>query len=175
MRKLLVTLGLALIAAYLSTTSALACADKVRALGRGIRYQQTVAGGRPASILIYLGPNTKSAVRDPRLQPALKQAGYKLSTVQDRPQLNEALKRGKYDLVMTDVGDAEGLEELVQGSPSRPTVLPVISEGGSNEDAAAAKKFPRVLRVPGKTSHYLTTIDEAMQWKLKAGSGKGRI
>jgi len=174
MRKLLGALGLALIAASLSTTAALACADKVRALGRGIRYQQTLAA-RPASILIYLGESAKSAVRDPQLQPALKQAGYKLYTVQDRPQLNEALKRGKYDLVMTDVGDAEGLEELVQGAPSRPAVLPVISEGGGNEDAAAAKKFQRILRVPGKTSHYLTTIDEVMQWKLKAGSGKGRI
>src|SRR5437867_7840510 len=149
MRKFLEALGLALIAVHLCATAGWACADKLRVLGRAIRYQQ-VAAAHPASILFYLGPNTGSGVRDPQLQPALKQAGHKLYTVQDRAQLDEALKRGKYDIVVADIKDAEGLEELVQASPSRPAVLPVVSQTGNAEGKAATKKFLRVLRAPDK-------------------------
>lgn len=169
MRKLLEALGLALIAASLSSPTALACADKMRALGRGIRYQQ-VASARPASILIY---SRGAALRDPQLEPALKHAGHKVHAVQDTAQLSEALKRGRYDVVVADVSDTGGLEELVQAAPSRPTLLPVVSE--RSNIAEAAKRFQRILKAPDKTGHYLTAVDDVMQLRSKSGSAKGTI
>ena len=170
MRKFLVVLGLALMTAHLSVTVASACADKLRVLGRGVRFQQAVTAARPGSILIYFGQNTASATRSPQLQPALKEAGHKVRTVQGAAQLDEALKRGKYDVVLADIKDADTLEQAAQAAPSRPAVLPVVSE--QDNSAEAAKRFQRVLRPSDKTSQYLLTIDELMQMRSKAAKGR---
>jgi hypothetical protein len=170
MRKLLVLLGLAAMAAQLSVTVASACADKLRVLGRGVRFQQAVTAQRTGSILIYFGQNTASATRDPQLQPALKQAGHKVRAVQGPAQLDEALKRGKYDVVLADIKDADTLEHAAQAAPSKPAVLPVVSEQDNSADAA--KRFQRVLRPSDKTSQYLITIDELMQMRSKAAKGR---
>lgn len=169
MHKLLTALGLALITASLTAPTALACADKMRVLGRGVRYQQ-IASARPASILIY---NKGLAVRDSQLQPALKRAGHSVLAVQDTAQLSEALKRGNYDVLVADVSDAGGLEELLRAAPSRPTLLPVVSDRSTF--AEAAKRFQRFLKAPDKAGHYLTAVDDVMQLRSKAGSAKGSI
>ena len=37
------------------------------------------------------------------------------------------------------------------------------------EQSATQKKFHCLLKAPGDTNHYLAAIDQAMEWKLKAG------
>ena len=176
MRKTLLILGIATGTFCLAVTAALACGDKLMVLGRGVRFQGAYAAVRPAAILIYMhsGSAVPTAIRDPQLQPALKQAGHKLQSVEDPHQLDEALKSGKYDLVLADISDASDLEQQAQSAPSRPAVLPVVFKPTKTEAAAAEKRYQCVLKTPDKTAHYLATIDEAMELRLKAGQGKSK-
>ena len=171
MRKLLI--GVLVVATTtLAAVAALACGDKLMLFARGARFGQVYPRAHAASILAYMPQNSAvpAVVRDLEIDPALKQAGHKLQLVQDPAALDEALKTGKYDFVLADVADAEGLEQQVRSAPSRPMMLPVVYKPSKAEEAAAGEKFRFVLKAPSKADRYLATIDKAMELKLKGGA-----
>lgn len=176
MRKAIAIAGFVVVVLSLAATAALGCGDKMLVLGSGVRFQHAYAAVHPASILLYMRQNSAvpAAVRDAQLQPALRQAGHKVYTVEDRAQLDQALKSGNYDLVLADLSDAETLEQAAQAAPSRPVVLPVVYKPTKAEEAAAGKNHQCVVKAPNKAGHYLAVIDEAMELKLKGNGGKCR-
>ncbi|PYT25800.1 MAG: hypothetical protein DMG57_23810, partial [Acidobacteria bacterium] len=153
-----------LIAATFASTVAFACGDKLMLLVGGGRFRQVYARTHPASILAYARQNSAvpEVIRELGLEPALKQTGYKFFAVEDRPKLDEALKTGKYDLVLLDVVDAEGLEQQVRSAPSMPFVLPVVHKFNKADAATVHRKFHCILKAPGSIDRYLAALDEAM-------------
>ena len=164
MRRSLILLSLLLVAAV-----AWACGDKLM-LVMGVRLSQVNPAHR-AVILAYPGQNSASAavIRDLQLQPAVKKAGHRFQFVEDAAGLDTALRAGKYDLVLADVANANELNQLVSSAPSRPVWLPVAYKLTKEEQSATQKKFHCLLKAPSDTDHYLAAIDQAMEWKLKAG------
>jgi hypothetical protein len=164
MRRPLVLLSLLLVAAV-----GWACGDKLM-LVMGVRLSQVNPAHR-AVILAYPGQNSASAavIRDLQLQPAVKKAGHRFQFVEDAAGLDSALRSGKYDLVLADVANANELNHLVSSAPSRPVWLPVAYKPSKEAQSATQKKFHCLLKAPSDTDHYLAAIDQAMEWKLKAG------
>jgi len=150
-----------------------ACGDKLMLLIGSVRYRQ-VYNAHPASILAFTGRNSSvlGIVSELEHQPALKRGGHKFYSVDDLARLDEALKAGKYDLVLADVTDADGLERRLQSAPSKAVVLPVVYNSTKAEAKAVEKKFHCVLKAPGSPSNYLAAIDDAMVVKLKGSSVK---
>ncbi len=150
----------------LTGTAAQPCGDKLLVLGRGVRFQ---SGTQSASILLYVhsGSASSAALGDLKFQSALRDAGHKLQVVGSREELDGALKNGKYDIILTDTSDAAALETATQSAASKPVILPVVSNGTKAEAAADEKRFGCVLKVPGRTGHYLAAIDKAMELKSK--------
>jgi hypothetical protein len=157
--------------AILCTGVALACGDKLILLIRGAHYRQ-VFGGRRVSILAY--SPVKSAVsgivREFEVQPALKRAGHKFYAVDGSAKFEQALRAGKYDLVMADVNDADAVERELRSVPSRPTLLPVIYNATKADEKAAARKYHCVLKAPGTPGRYLEAIDDALELRLRGGN-----
>jgi hypothetical protein len=152
-----------------TTAAAFACGDKLVLIGSFGRFHQVNAGLHPASVLAYAPQNSPlpEVVRDLQSQAALKRAGHKFYAVGDSAELDEALKTGKYDLLLADATDAEILEHQVQSAPSMPTVLPVVYKSSKAEANAVEKRFHCVLKAPASPSNYIAAIDEAMALKLK--------
>lgn len=173
MQKLLAA-GLALVTAVLLTSAAFACGDKLMFSVGGARFRQLYARTHPASILAYGRQNSAvpGVVKELEFQPALKQAGYKFYSVEDPTRLDEALKTGKYDLVLVDAPDAEGLEQQVRSAPSMPLVLPVVYKSTKAEARAVELKFHHVLKAPGSPDNYLAALDEALIVRSKNGSAR---
>src|SRR5262245_32086998 len=95
----------------LSVTHVMACGDKVLALGRAVRIRY--ASNHSASILLYqrTGSSIAAAVSsDASLQSALKKSSQVLKIVSEPSELDQALTRGKYDLVVADASDASAIE-----------------------------------------------------------------
>lgn len=153
-----------------STTVALACGDKLMLLVGSARFGQVYGSSRPASILAYTHANSAVAavIQDLEHQPALRKAGYKLHVVKDSTELEEALKAGRYDVLLVDLGDAQGLIERARSAPSRPTLLPVIAKS-SKPEAAVGITFRSTLKTPDSSRHYLSAIDQALQARSKEG------
>jgi len=164
MRTVLVGASLLSGILFLASPVARACGDKLVSLGRGVRFQRAFKAEHPASILILgAGSSARALAKDSELQEALKQAGHKLQEVADSGSLQQALRSGKYDVVLADLSDAAGLAQAAQSAPSRPTLVPVMYKPDKSAWQAAAKQYSRVLKVPGKAGEYLVAIDEVMK------------
>ena len=168
MRKAFVV-GLVLVSAALTIT---ACGDKLMLLAGGGRFRQVYARTHPASILAYARQNSAVPGVVKKLQRTLQQSGYKFFVVEDAPRFDEALKTGKYDLLLIDVADAEGLEQQVRSAPSMPFVLPVVYKSTKADAATVQKRFHCVLKAPGSADRYLAALDEAMLVRSKGGALK---
>ncbi len=175
MRRTLIALGVLAFLA-LSAATVLACGDKLLALGAGMRSQELFRAAHPAAILFFTRPNSAvaQAVKDPQLLPAFKQAGHKIQNVEESGKLEDALKTGKYDLIVADVADAESLSAAIQGAASHPLFVPVVSQANKADQTAAHNKFHCLMKAPNKPGSYLSAIDEAMKWRLKNGSGPAK-
>ncbi len=151
MRKPLVA-GLVLVTVTLGTSAVFACGDKLMLLAGSARFRQVFAGSRPATILAYSRQNSSvhGLVKD-----------------LEHTTLDEALKTGKFDLLLVDAADAEGLEPQARSAPSRPLVLPVVYKSTKAEAKSVERKFHCVLKAPSSPDRYLAAIDEAMGVKLK--------
>ena len=150
---------------------ALACGDKLILRLGGARYRR-VFGGRPVSILAYSHGESviSEIVREFEVQPALKRAGHKLYSVDDPDKFGQALKVGQYDLVMTEVKDADTLAGELRSAPSRPTLLPVLYMATRADEKAAARKYHCFLKAPGAADRYLEAIDDALELRLRRGN-----
>ena len=163
-RRPLIVLGLLLVG-----TMAWACGDKLM-LFMGSRYSQ-LRPLHPAAILVYPGQSASAPlIRSLQSQPAFKKAGHRFQIVDDSAGLDNALKAGKYDVVLADVADANGLGQQVSSAASKPVLLPVMFKSSKEEQSAAQKKYHCFLRAPGSPENYLEAIDHAMELKLKGAA-----
>lgn len=171
MRKLCVAL---LIAASVSTAGGdvSACGDKFLFIGRGTRFGRAYAAIHPASILIYINPNSAHAaiMRDPQLIKSLKQAGHQVQTVINVRTLSATLDSGAVDIVLADFSDATTLDSRLETTPSRPTLLPVLYRPTKDEAAGAARRFAFSVKAPDRATHFLNVIDDLMKVRSKSGT-----
>jgi len=174
MRKPLdAALGLAI--GGLISTAAFACGDKLVLNIGNLRFRQLHESPRPASILAYTPGNSPVAevVKELERQSAAKRAGLAFYSLEDPSRLDEVLRTQKYDLLLVDAGEADNLERHAQSVPSKPVVLPVVYQSSKSAAAEAEKKFHCVLTAPNSPVRYLSAIDRAMEFKLKANSKRG--
>lgn len=175
MHRMPFALAIMLVLALQSPIPVDACGDKLLALGRGLRFQSHHSP-RPATVLLYLPAAARSggALSDPRLELALTEAGHTVLTVSTRAELNEALKTGQHDVLLTDLGEAPDLQRIPTSGASSPIVLPAVYLLASTnqqqvkaDTARAAKEFSLVVQVPGRPGHYCAAVDKAMELKAK--------
>jgi ABC-type amino acid transport substrate-binding protein len=164
MRKPSILLCLVLASLILARATAWACGDKL-ILVMGSSQLRAL---HPAAILVYPGQSADAAlIRSLQSQPAFKKAGYRLQLVEDSAGLDNALRDGKYDVVVADVSDANELSRQVSLAASKAVLLPVAFKASKEEQSAALKKYHCLLKAPSSPDNYLDAIDHAMELKLK--------
>ena len=125
----------------------------------------------PAAILAYPGQSASAAlIRGFQSQPAFRKAGHRFQLVEDSAGLADALRIGKYDVVVADVANASELSQQVSSAASKPVLLPVAFKASKEEQFAAQKKYHCLLKAPGNTDNYLEAIDQAMELKIKGAT-----
>lgn len=161
--------GLLLVALVSAGADLAACGDKFLILGRGTRFQRAGAARAEAAILVYANPssNLDKALSNVKIESVLKKAGYKPHTVTSAADLDSALGRGGWDLVLVDVVDGASLRSRIE---PKAIVLPVIYNASSDELAQAKRQYPRILRSPTKNQAFLDVIDDALALKAKTKS-----
>jgi hypothetical protein len=162
MRPIVFAVGLFSLALSLGERPVGACGNDLLVQGRCVRFQSDIPL-QPASILVY-------KLNNPGLESILREAGHKLQSVENRQDLEGALKTGKYDIVLTVLSDASSLESVVTGAPSKPIILPVVLKSAKAEIATAERQYRYILKAPNRAGHYLATVDKAMDLKSKSDS-----
>src|ERR1700686_2059982 len=132
MRRPSILLGLILLGLPLPEVIASAWGDKLM-LVMGARSSQ-IKPLHPAAILAYPGQSgSATLIRSLQSQPAVRKAGHRFQLVEDLAGLDNALKTGKYDVVVADVSDANELSRQVSSSASKPVLLPVAFKASKQE------------------------------------------
>jgi hypothetical protein len=167
MRKFLPALLLTGTFLACSVRLASACGDKVLVLGAGVKFGN-IASPHRALIIVYVPDSVpqSAAVNDPQFQAALRKAGVKLRLVQQEDVLSEAVQSGKYDIILVDLQDAALLDKQVTAADVNTVVMPVVYKGAELNSAAAAP-YLCVRKASDKNSSFFSTIDKAIELKLK--------
>ncbi len=151
----------------LGAQAASACGDKFLLVGRGVRFQRAYAAIHPASILIVVPPKSvkNAAVRDSRLQTALKMAGHRVDVV-PLASLAEQIGRSRYDIVLAERADALGIPDLVSAAPLKPSVVGVLEDPSAVDLAEARQRLQAVLKTPQSLVDILKLVDDVMTARL---------
>lgn len=166
MRKLLLALGV-LVIYGVTSGELLACGDKFLVASRGTRYQRAGQAREAASILIYLPPSSTLPKAFERVsEEVTRKAGYRLINVSNTSELDQALRQGGWDLLLTDLADMQAVRGRVTGTAA-PLVVPVAYQVTGSELAQAKKDYQRVLKGPIKTYAFLAAIDDALAHRAK--------
>jgi hypothetical protein len=179
MRRLVVSLTVALTVLAQGVGRLEACGDKLLVLGRGIRFQSRHTP-RAASVLLYL-PSTLpgQSLSDPDLESALREAGHTVHAVTTSEDLESALRGGSYDVVLANISNAQDVEQAERTTPGgAAAVLPAVylvapadqrrtKQQRKGDEARAAKDFGVVIEVPSRPGYYCAAVDKAMELKLR--------
>ncbi len=96
----------------------------------------------------------------------LRKAGYRPTSVAGANELEQALRKGGWDLVIGDLADSPAVRVQLTGS-SAPMVLPVVYNVTGTEIAQAKKDYQRVLKGPIKSQAFLEAMDDALALREK--------
>lgn len=172
--KLLVA---ALLVLSVAGTDLLACGDKFLVVSRGTRFQRAAIVRQPANILVYANPSSTlpKALEKAEVDETLRKAGYRPTSVSDPRELDQALRKGGWDLVVADLADGTVVRGRLQGGGKAPMVLPVVYRATGSEIAQAKKDYPRVLKGPVKSQAFLEAIDDALALREKLLQAKSTV
>lgn len=158
---LLAAAVLSLFVATIPATS-LACGEGQFNTGRGLAYQGYLAP-RPATVLIYAAPDSKTSHADrDALYAGLKKAGHTLTIVTDAGELSSALRGHHYDVVIASVDtlSAVAAAEASSDASEHPHLLPVVERGANLPDLHS--RYKEVLVDGASLGQYLKSINTMM-------------
>ncbi len=167
MKTRLLVAGVLILSGVGASSDLLACGDKFLVVSRGTRYQRAGEARHAASILVYLPPGSTLPKAFARVsEDVTKKAGYHFVNVSNTSELDQALKQGGWDLLLTDLADMQAVRGRVSGS-SAPLVVPVAYQATGTEIAQAKKDYQKVLKGPIKTYAFLEALDDALAFRAK--------
>jgi hypothetical protein len=184
MRKLAPALSLLLL--LVSAWPADGCGDKLLVLGRGASFPVEVAEFR-SSIVFYVNPNTPGSqkIQFNQFPKIMEQAGHIFRVATGKEELATLLNTKKIDIVLADFADAPDLEDLIQKSQLRPSLLPWVyqdPEAKTKVDTqkvkatfdAAKRRYEVALMAPLKPNNLLTNIDYRRELTLKQDEARAK-
>lgn len=155
---LLLVLGLA-------PAIALACGDKLVALGGGIPFERVVLSRHPGHVVLLLSPGTGLNQANDRFNIAstLSLVGHDVTIVPSQRELDDLLASEQPDIVLVDAAETQQGIARASSTTAAPTVLPVHFDPSTS---SARHKQPQgncVAEIAGRGSRQLLrTIEQVL-------------
>ena len=145
-----------------------ACGDKLLTLGRGLKFRD-ISSSYHGTIIAYIPESVlqSAAINDSQFQQGLRKAGHRLRLVREADVLAAAVQSGTYDIILVDLRDTTMVETQVNNFAVHTVVIPVVYDGADLRSVPDLKKYRCIRKISGKNSACLSTIDRAIEFKLK--------
>ncbi len=162
-------LGVWILALSTVATSAIACGDKYVVFGQGVRFQRAYAAAHPATILVYLNPESKWSSPDnrERLLTALRMVGHRPDAVTTTDEMRTAMSTNKYDIVLTEFATIAQAADATSAASVHPTIIPMVFEPTRAEMARIEKENNCAVQVSKRSHELLTVINTVMDQRAK--------
>jgi hypothetical protein len=162
-----------IIAASLSAAlagSAMACGDKLVALGGGVGFERVMVSRHPGNIIMLLEPATGLTAANERfnLAASLSLAGHEVTIIRTAEELRTHRDGSAPDLILVDAARARLLEFQPVSSGTAPVILPVVYSAGPEEVATAEQETACVTVAGGrKGAQLLQAVEKAMKLRSR--------
>lgn len=158
-----------LLAGLALTTAALACGDKLAAVGGGVRFERIYAARHPGrvALLVPRQSRLREASEELRLAEVLRRAGHEVIVIDDPRELPDRLQPGRIDLLLVDLADAR---DLTASLALAPRALLVQTDGKAGRAAASLRTLPAkcVAQLSHRTNaQLLRKVDDALGGKRR--------
>ena len=163
MKLKLFVVGFLILSGAGTTADLFACGAKFLMASRGTRFGKVAVARHPAAVLVYANPSSvlPEALGKVKVEEVLGRAGYRPTTVSSAAELQTALQKGGWDLVVADLADGETLRAQLQGEDA-PVFLPVMFKPSRDDFKQAEEDFGLVVKGPVKSQRFLETVDEVV-------------
>jgi len=161
MRKLAAVIILLLATLSLRPIAVHACGGTLTRFGSGPRFLRYEAKKNPASVALYAPGDGPFATFAPELQSYLAGEGHKVRTITTEAALNDALKLGQLDAIITDFPAAIGIHP---SASSHASVVPIAYKL-SKADKAKAKAYKYRIENPNDGYGYMDALYKIMMGK----------
>ena len=140
-----------------------ACGDKYLSIGFGTHYHRSAAERRVAAVLMYANPGSELSrlLAALPVEAAMSKDGYHPVIASSASELDSALSKRKWDVVVVDGRDTATVVQHLQ-KLSAPHVVPVLTKPTKDELKQAEKIYDTVLNTPTKTRAFVDVVDDAM-------------
>jgi ABC-type amino acid transport substrate-binding protein len=137
----------------LMSFDAQACGESLFRVGKGVAYRAQTAP-LPGNVLVVAPRELSKELTD-----KLAAAGHHVNVVETPEQIAEALKSGKYDVVLASYNDRELVAAETAGVDKAPSYVPVTTDKSQKTEASNSYKqwlsadddFTQFLRVIHRT------------------------
>jgi len=140
-----------------------ACGDKYLTLGLGTHYSRSAAERRAAAVLLYAtaGSELAQLVTGLSVEAAMNKVGYHPTIAVSPSELDTALRKQNWDVVVVDGRDTQTVVQRLQKT-APPHVVPVLTKPTKDELKQAERIYDTVLNTPTKTRPFVDVVDDAM-------------
>lgn len=156
-------------AAVLAGT-ALACGDKLVALGGGVGFERVMVSRHPGHIIMLLEPATGLAAANDRfnISAALSLAGHEVTVLRSAEELRTHRDGPVPDLILVDATRARQLQMLPVSNGTAPMIMPIVYSSNSGDVATAEQEAGCVTVAGGrKGAQVLQAVEKAMKLRSR--------
>lgn len=163
----------AFVAAALSIAigqSALACGDKLVALGGGVGFERIMVSRNPGHIILWLEPATGLAAANDKfnLAASLSLAGHEVSIVRNAHELRTQHDATAPDLILVDATQAKQLQLQPVAGGEGPMIMPVVYPADRAELMAMEQQVSCVTVAGGrKGAQLLKAVEQALKLRSR--------
>ncbi len=146
-------------AALLTPQPGFACGEGIYTMSEGSRHRGYLAP-RPATVLIYNDQGTVSETTK-AVYRGLVNAGHKVEVARNPGQLSTALRDHRYDVVIADYNQIDGIDRQVAPA-SKTSLLPIVTDKQRSADSWK-ERFRFSLTQGASLGQYLKLIDKLVK------------
>ena len=161
---------IAIVCGALLATAALACGDKLVAMGGGVGFERVMVSRNPGHIIMMLEPSTGLAAANDKfnLAGSLKLAGHEVFVATSAENLREQRLAVAPDVILVDASRAKQFRFQPVSAGTGPAILPVAysAEGGGQ---ALADPEAACVTVAGgrKGAQVLKAVEQTMKLRKR--------
>lgn len=153
----------------LLTTAALACGDKLVAMGGGVGFERVMVSRNPGHIILMLEPSTGLATANEKfnLAGSLKLAGHEVFVATSAEDLREQRLTATPDVILVDASRAKQLQ-FQPASGTGPSIMPVAYSADAGGQAVTDPQGACVTVASGrKGAEVLKAVEQTMKLRRR--------
>jgi hypothetical protein len=162
--------AIATLCGALLATAALACGDKLVAMGGGVGFERVMVSRNPGHIILMLEPSTGLAAANEKfnLAGSLKLAGHEVFVATSAEDLREQRIAVTPDVILVDASRAKQFQFHPVSADAGPSIMPVAYSADAGGQAVADPEVACVTVASGrKGAQVLKAVEQTMKLRRR--------